>query len=267
MPIAKKLAFRVTNNEAEYEACILGMEALITLGVTEVEIFGDSMLVINQATEEWELKEQHLKPYLSHLQNLTLSFQKCKFIHLPRNHNQMADALASLASVWEGPSKMPMKPLILLKSNLPSHKCLSITEIKTDNKPWFFDIQQYLIKSIYPEKATEKDKIVIRQLASKFTSHQGVLYPRTSDGVQLRCLNETEAAKVMEEVHEGVCGPHMNGAILANKLMRQGFFWMIMMEDCIRFIRKCYKRQVHGDISHLPPTELHSISPPWPFST
>ena len=134
MPIAKKLTFRVTNNEAEYEACILGMEALIALGVTEVEIFRDSMLVINQAIEEWELKEQHLKPYLNHLQNLTLSFQKCKFIHLPRNHNQMADALASLASVWEGPSKMSMKPLILLKSSLPSHKCLSVAEIKVDSK-------------------------------------------------------------------------------------------------------------------------------------
>ena len=43
------------------------MEALIALGVTEVEIFGDSMLVINQAIEEWELKKQHLKPYISHL--------------------------------------------------------------------------------------------------------------------------------------------------------------------------------------------------------
>ena len=52
VPIAKKLAFRVTNNEAEYEACALGMEALTALGVIEVKIFGDSMLVINQATEE-----------------------------------------------------------------------------------------------------------------------------------------------------------------------------------------------------------------------
>ena len=157
-----KLAFRVTNNEAEYEACVLRMEALIALGVTEVEIFGDSMLVINQATEEWELKEQHLKPYLNHLQNLALSFQKCQFIHLPRNHNQMADALASLASVWEGPSKMPIKLLILLKSNQPSYKCLRIAEIKAENKPWFFDIQRYLIERTYSEKATEKDKTIIR---------------------------------------------------------------------------------------------------------
>ena len=97
MSIAKKLAFRVTNNKAKYKACALGMEALIALGVTEVKIFRDSMLVINQTTEEWDLKEQHLKSYLSHLQCLALSFQKCKFIHLPRNHNQMVDALASLA--------------------------------------------------------------------------------------------------------------------------------------------------------------------------
>ena len=95
----------------------------------------------------------------------------------------MANALASLASVWEGPSKMPIKPLVLLKSNLPSHKCLSVAEIKADNKPWFFDIQQYLTERTYPEKATEKDKVVIQQLTSKFISQQGVLYRRTLDGI------------------------------------------------------------------------------------
>ena len=67
MPIAKKLAFRVINNAAEYEACTLGMEALIALEVIEVEIFGDSMLVINQTMEESYMKEQYLKPYLNHL--------------------------------------------------------------------------------------------------------------------------------------------------------------------------------------------------------
>ena len=135
VPITKKLAFRATNNEAEYEACTLGMEALIALRVTEVEIFEDSMLVINQATKELDLKEHYLKPYLSHLQQLALSFQKYKFIHLHRNHNQMADALASLALVWEGLTKMPIKPLILLKSEQPSHKYLKIAEVKVGNKP------------------------------------------------------------------------------------------------------------------------------------
>ena len=67
IPIAKKLAFRVTNNEAEYEACVIGMETLMALKVTKVEILGDSILVINRATDEWYLKEPHLKSYLEHL--------------------------------------------------------------------------------------------------------------------------------------------------------------------------------------------------------
>ena len=45
----------------------MGMEALIALKVTKVEILGDSILVINQATDEWDLKEPHLKSYLEHL--------------------------------------------------------------------------------------------------------------------------------------------------------------------------------------------------------
>ena len=46
VPIAKKLEFRVMNNEPEYEACTMGMEALIALGVIEAKIFRDSILVI-----------------------------------------------------------------------------------------------------------------------------------------------------------------------------------------------------------------------------
>ena len=46
----------------------MGMEALMALKVTEVEILGDSILVINQATNEWDMKEPHMKPYLEHLQ-------------------------------------------------------------------------------------------------------------------------------------------------------------------------------------------------------
>ena len=68
IPIAKKLAFQVTNNEAEYEACMMGIETLMALKVTKVEILDDSMLVINQAIDEWDLKEPHLKLYLEHLQ-------------------------------------------------------------------------------------------------------------------------------------------------------------------------------------------------------
>ena len=46
IPLAVKLNFEATNNMAEYEACITGMEALRDLGVKEAEVFGDLTLVI-----------------------------------------------------------------------------------------------------------------------------------------------------------------------------------------------------------------------------
>ena len=46
VPLAVKLNFKATNNMAKYKACIAGMEALQELGVKEVEVFGDSTLVI-----------------------------------------------------------------------------------------------------------------------------------------------------------------------------------------------------------------------------
>ena len=48
---------------AEYEASIVGMEALRELRVKEAKVFGDSTLVIAQVQKLWKAKEEHLKPY------------------------------------------------------------------------------------------------------------------------------------------------------------------------------------------------------------
>ena len=46
IPMAKRLEFEVTNNQAEYEACIFGLEALRSAGAEEITVYGDSMLVV-----------------------------------------------------------------------------------------------------------------------------------------------------------------------------------------------------------------------------
>ena len=47
-----------------------------------------------------------------------------------------------------------------------------------------------------------------------------MLYKRASTGVHLRCVDKDEAQKLMEAIHDGVCGPHMNGTVLAKKIAR-----------------------------------------------
>lgn len=49
IPIAVKLNFEATNNMVEYEACTVEMEALRELRAIEVEVYGDSIVVIAQA--------------------------------------------------------------------------------------------------------------------------------------------------------------------------------------------------------------------------
>ena len=83
--------------------------------------------------------------------------------------------------------------------------------------------------------------------------------------IQLRCLKKDEADEVMREIHARVCGSHMNGIILANKIVRQGYYWMSMEKDCIQIVRQCHQCQIHENLNHLLPTVLNSLSSPWPF--
>lgn len=97
-------------------------------------------------------------------------------------------------------------------------------------------------------------------------SLRGELYKRQANGIQLKCLRKEEAQKVMEEVHAGVCGPHMSGLNLSRKIVRQGFYWSTMEADCAELVKHCHNCQAHGNLSHVPPRELQGLSEPWPFS-
>ena len=67
IPLTKKLDFKVTNNMAEYEVCIFGLEAVIATRAKNLAVYGDLMLIINQASENWEVKDEKLKPYAEYI--------------------------------------------------------------------------------------------------------------------------------------------------------------------------------------------------------
>ena len=83
----------------------------------------------------------------------------------------------------------------------------------------------------------------------------------------LRCVDVAEAAKLMEQIHAGVCGTHMNEITLARKIIRASYLLMTMENDCCNFVHKCHKCQVHGDLIRVPPHEHNAISLPWAFVT
>ena len=54
--------------------------------------------------------------------------------------------------------------------------------------------------------------------------------------------------------------------MLTRKIMRTGYFWLTMETDCCQFIQRCLECQMHGDLIHVPPFELHALTSPWSFS-
>ena len=96
--------------------------------------------------------------------------------------------------------------------------------------------------------------------------YRETLYRRSTDGMLLLCLDRTSTDQVMREVHAGVCRPHMEGHMLARKIMRTGYFWLTIETDCCQFVQRCLECQIHGNLIHIPPLELHALTSPWPFS-
>ncbi|PKI79007.1 hypothetical protein CRG98_000648 [Punica granatum] len=110
-PIAVKVDFPCTNNMAEYEACILGLQAAIDFKVKELEVFGDSILTIFQTLGQWKTKDEKLVSYHEYLEELAENFEKISFTYTPRIKNQFADALATLASMVSITKENLIEPL------------------------------------------------------------------------------------------------------------------------------------------------------------
>jgi ribonuclease HI len=88
-----------TNNVAEYSALIIGLEKAIELNLEELEVYGDSMLVIKQLQGLYKIKSPTLKPFYEKAFELSKKL-KIKFHHILRAKNKRADELANEALIY-----------------------------------------------------------------------------------------------------------------------------------------------------------------------
>ena len=59
-----RLDFPTTNNEAEYETLVVGLDLAIAVGATSVVVYGDSQVVMKQVNGDYECKGERMKKYL-----------------------------------------------------------------------------------------------------------------------------------------------------------------------------------------------------------
>jgi ribonuclease HI len=94
---AKKFLGHCTNNIAEYQALILGLEEALGCGATAISIYLDSELLVRQIQGIYRVKNPVLKPLMIEIRDLLDRFDSWEVEHVPRRENALADGLANEA--------------------------------------------------------------------------------------------------------------------------------------------------------------------------
>lgn len=88
---------RSTNNQAEYMGLIMGLIQAQQMGLKQLQVFGDSQLVINHMTGVYQCRSEQLSVLYFQAKELERSFDKIEFVHVLRKENKRADHLSNIA--------------------------------------------------------------------------------------------------------------------------------------------------------------------------
>jgi ribonuclease H / adenosylcobalamin/alpha-ribazole phosphatase len=86
-----------TNNVAEYQALVAGLERALELGVDELEVVSDSELVVKQMRGEYKVKKPALRELWDEAAQLARGFKSVSYTAVRREHNELADRLVNEA--------------------------------------------------------------------------------------------------------------------------------------------------------------------------
>ena len=91
---ALRFGFRASNNEAEYEVVIVGLNLAQSMEVDQLEVCSDSQLVVKQIEDSYEARGEKMILYLKKVRELLKKFVRVQIRHILRAENSRADALA-----------------------------------------------------------------------------------------------------------------------------------------------------------------------------
>jgi ribonuclease HI len=92
---------KVTNNYAEYSGLRAGLRSALELGIKELLVCGDSLLVIKQISGQYKVKSPNLLNIYNECKELSTRFEQIEFQHVYRDNNKRADKLSNDALLLE----------------------------------------------------------------------------------------------------------------------------------------------------------------------
>ena len=121
------------------------------------------------------------------------------------------------------------EPSIKLAGNEGAAR-VEVTTVATLGPSWMDPVIDFLADDRIPGDEKKASK-VCKVAAQHWLSRDRKLYRRSFEGLYLLCLHPEKVGQLLAELHEGVCGSHVGGLLLAHRAMTQGFWWPWMQKD------------------------------------
>ncbi|XP_074377289.1 uncharacterized protein LOC141718807 [Apium graveolens] len=257
--ITISFGFPATNNQAEYEALIVGLKLSRTLRVQDLKIYSDSQIVVKQTNGEYIANDPTLAKYQALVQSYLASIPNHQVLQIYREENEEVDILSKLV---QNSSDLDCS-VYFEELHKPSIESGEILEIESKQN-WMTPFINYLDKG---ELLEEKGKAQrLKAKAAKFFLEEKLLYRGTFSSPILKCVGPEEAKYCLAEVHEGIRRDHMSTKALAHKIIRQGYYWPTIHQDAIEFMKKCKECQLFSNMSRISPVLPSSVLSSIPFA-
>jgi hypothetical protein len=195
---------QASNNEAEYEALLHGMKMAKACGATQLKIFGDSNLVVQQVMNRCDAISDNMMAYRNLYYYLEGTFDGCEVSHVSRVSVEEADNLENIGSqclpippgvFWEEiiertiknsknltPEEPSQNPTTGSGARKPSTRSTAEPEeVMMVEETWMQPYLAYMINKTLPEDKVEARRIIRRSKA--FVVVQGKLYKKSITGV------------------------------------------------------------------------------------
>ena len=218
------------------------------LKAKEIRCYSDSHLVINKVLGDYQAWGTKMAAYLEKVKTAFEDFEFYSVEAIPREDNALAHTLARLATSKEA-EKLSIIPVEILHE--PSIVQSQDIEFIEEKATWMTPIIAYLSEGALPENKNEARRLMYQ--LPRDTMLDGKLYRRGHSMPLLKCVAKPETINILKEIHEGFCGGHTRGHSLAQKVIRQGYYWPNLKSDALEYVKKCYKCQRFVDIPRAPP--------------
>jgi ribonuclease HI len=267
-----QIFWKVSNNEAEYEALLHGLRLAISLGIKRLLVYGDSAVVINQVNKSWDRNKENMDAYCLEVRKLENKFYGLEFHHVVRDNNVAANVLSKLGSTR---AQVPVGVFI---HELHTPSILELAPATTDTTPsqagqevmmtdvdWRQPFIDYIREQKVPTDKNLAEQIIHRAKSYVLVGDKLYRHGATS-GVLMKCVPREEGKDILEEIHKGVCGNHASSRTLVSKAFRRAFYWPTTLGNAEELVRRCQGCQYFAKEQHVSAYKLVTIPPTWPFA-